>query len=199
MNAPANITTPALGSPLGGGFFAGVILLNGIRHAIIDAGKEGEFDGRWGEYGKRLDGARSFVDGLTNTNAMAEAGSELAQKIRALRIGDHDDWHIPAKDVLEVIYRNLKPTTEQNYCTYMDGYNANSETPGELYTEESPAQTGVEAYREGGQHAYPARWHWTSTQFSADYAFIQDFDDGYQGLDVKGNNLCARAVRLIPL
>lgn len=40
-------------------------------------------------------------------------------------------------------------------------------------------------------------WHWSSTQFSARYAWIQDFEDGYQDIYDKGYSLAARAVRRI--
>lgn len=38
-------------------------------------------------------------------------------------------------------------------------------------------------------------WHWTSTQYSADSAFFQDFEGGYQYLSGKDNSLRVRAVR----
>ncbi len=41
--------------------------------------------------------------------------------------------------------------------------------------------------------------HWSSTQDSARYAWIQYFDDGIQHLDSKDNSLAARAVRRLPI
>ena len=40
-------------------------------------------------------------------------------------------------------------------------------------------------------------WYWSSTQYSPHYAWIQDFDDGNQDNDHKGNALRARAVRRV--
>lgn len=201
MNAPANIaSTPAIGAPFGGGFFGGLIMLGGTAHAIVVAGKkEGEIEGCYGCYGTKIDGAGHFVDGLENTKAMAAAGSELAQQFLGLRIGGHEDWHLAARDVVEVLYRNFKPGADKNYCGYLDGYNANSVPPGELYTPESPAQTAAEAFRKGGDEAFDEIWYWTSTQCSAPSAFIQAFGDGLQYGDDKDVYYRARAVRLIPL
>jgi hypothetical protein len=39
------------------------------------------------------------------------------------------------------------------------------------------------------------KWHWSSTQGSADDAWCQDFDGGYQDYDAKDGKLRARAVR----
>ncbi|MDB6061524.1 MAG: hypothetical protein JWM78_1627 [Verrucomicrobiaceae bacterium] len=38
-------------------------------------------------------------------------------------------------------------------------------------------------------------WHWTSTQYSADNAWCQGFDDGFQGSNCKDDEFRARAVR----
>lgn len=198
MNVPAQIETPVIGTPMAGGFFVGLLLVNGIRHAVIDAGKEGELKGAWGEFGVKIDGARSFTDGLANTDAMAAAGSQLAKGARAMRIGGFDDWHIPAKDAQELQYRHMKPTNETTYGSYLDGYNANSVPPGDLYDNEPVVKTSVEAYREGGEHALTDAWYWSSTQSSEHFAFIQAFNDGYQFTAGKYDSYRARAVRMIP-
>ncbi|QEY18912.1 DUF1566 domain-containing protein [Cellvibrio sp. KY-GH-1] len=38
-------------------------------------------------------------------------------------------------------------------------------------------------------------WHWSSTQYSAGNAWVQDFEDGYQDVDSKDCRYAARAVR----
>jgi len=42
-------------------------------------------------------------------------------------------------------------------------------------------------------------WHWTSTQYSEDYAWIQDFDHGSQSYDDKSSERRCRFVRRLPL
>jgi len=43
------------------------------------------------------------------------------------------------------------------------------------------------------------RRHWSSTNNSADGAWTQSFEDGYQGLDCKDIRFAARAVRKLPI
>ena len=45
----------------------------------------------------------------------------------------------------------------------------------------------------------PARWYWTSSEYSERDAWIQDFDDGGQYDDGKSCKARAVAVRLIPI
>lgn len=197
MNAPANIEIPTLpGTPIAGGFFAGLIRIGDDTFALVVAPKAAGYTSKaWGEYGKTIEGARSYNDGMANTIAMAEAGSALAQWARELNIDGHDDWYIPSRDELEVCYRHLKPTAEENYCYFRSGDNPSSVPVGYPYTEESPAQTASSAFQEGGEEAFDDSWHWASTQYSAYDAWMQNFADGGQNDDPKGNEYSARAVR----
>lgn len=190
-------TFPAIGEAYGGGFVTGITRdpETGERHLWITAGAEHELQGRWGEYGEKIQGADSLTDSRANTEAMAAAGSAIAQQVLALNIGGHNDWAIPARDVQELQYRNFKPTTEENYCWNRDGENPNSEPAGQLYTEQSPGQTEHEAFRSGGPEAFQRAWYWSSSQRSANYAFIMYFGDGLQDLSGKGNELRVRPVR----
>ena len=43
------------------------------------------------------------------------------------------------------------------------------------------------------------RWHWLSSQRSADFAYSMDFEDGWLGNDVKGHERLARPVRSLPI
>lgn len=191
------ITLPEIGQAYGGGFFSGVTVQDGKPYMLITAGREHELEGEWGNYGTKIEGADSFTDGRANTEAMAAAGSELAQQVLALSVGGHKDWAIPARDQQELQYRNLKPTDRENYCWSRDGDNPNSLPIGLLYTPESPTKTTAGAFREGGSEAFQSAWYWSSSQRSADYAFGMDFDAGYQYDLVKYNELRVRPVRSI--
>lgn len=193
--APAVMTLPEIGQPFAGGFFAGIYQQDGKRYAVITAPATHELEGEWGAYGDKVDGARSLTDSRANTEAMAEAGSELAKQVLALEIGGLTDWAIPARDVQELQYRHLKPTTQENYCWGRDGDNPSSVPVGELYTEESPVQTTVEEFKAGGPEAFQPRWYWSSTQRSAFNAFYMYFDDGYQYYGVKTSEFRVRPVR----
>lgn len=76
---------PARGQPLAGGTFVERYWVNAQERALVMLGPEYELEGAWGEYG--LDVLTHYVDGLANTRAMAEAGSELARKV--LELGAH--------------------------------------------------------------------------------------------------------------
>jgi len=194
QQAPA-VTLPEIGTAYGGGFVTGFYQQDGQRYMIITAGREHELEGEWGEYGVKIDGADSFTDSRANTEAMADAGSELAKQVLALDIGGFTDWAIPARDVQELQYRHFKPTTEQNYCWNRDGDNPNSMPVGTLYSKESPAQTTLQAFQQGGPEAFQPRWYWSSSQRSAYGAFFLYFDDGTQDSNGKYNELLVRPVR----
>ncbi|MCO7503162.1 MULTISPECIES: DUF1566 domain-containing protein [unclassified Pseudomonas] len=195
--AAQSTTLPAIGEAYGGGFVTGITRdpETGERHLWITAGAEHELQGRWGEYGEKIHGAESFTNSRANTEAMAAAGSAIAQQVLALNIGGHNDWAIPARDVQELQYRHFKPTTEENYCWNRDGENLNSEPAGQLYTEESPGQTVHEAFRSGGPEAFQRAWYWSSSQRSAPSAFGMGFGDGHQGSLGKYGELRVRPVR----
>lgn len=188
-------TLPEMGHAYGGGFVSGITVENGKRYLNITAGAEHELVGAWGEYGEKIEGASSFTDGRANTEAMAAAGSELAQQAMALTIGGHNDWAIPARDQQELQYRHFKPTTEENWQYGRSGDNPNSLPVGLLYTEESPTQTSVEAFREGGPEAFQGRAYWSSSQRSAYNAFFLHFEDGIQLNYGKYSELRVRPVR----
>lgn len=189
------------GTPMCGGFFVGCYIdqHDGCKYALIDSGKAGEFEGSWGkESGWTADlEATSYTDGLANTTAMAEAGSEIALEVRALTLNGFDDWCIPARDQQELQYRLLKPTTQENTCSFKDGDNPSSVPPGYRYTPESPAQTVAEDYRDNSEQAFRQRWYWSSTQDSDCFAGIQSFADGYQCYDPKCTSFAVRAVRRV--
>lgn len=191
------VTIPEIGQPFGGGFFSGITRDpdTGKRYLNITASAEHELVGAWGKYGEKIEGADSFTNGRANTEAMAAAGGELAQKVLALRIGGHDDWAIPARDQQELQYRHFKPTTEENWAGRRDGDNPNSEPVGLLYSEESPGQTSLTAFKEGGTEAFRDTWYWSSTQRSANGAFYVVFDAGFQSTNDEGDELRVRPVR----
>lgn len=187
-------TIPAIGQQIEGGYFAGVVRVDGQRFGVVVAPKSSEFKGTWGKCGDKID-ARHVGDGAANTKAMLDAGSDIAKQAAVLDINGHQDWYIPSRDELELMYRNLKPTDDENYASFRDGENPSSDPMGDLYTEELPAQTSVAEFQEDGAEAMNSEWYWSSTQYSAYDAFFQDFSDGTQRYDYKDDTLRVRAVR----
>lgn len=193
-----------IGTALDGGFYAGRIMVGDQAFALVVAPKaEGEHpDTQWHDNYDNIEGAKHYDDGLANTNAMVEAGSALAKWARGLRIAGHDDWYLPSQDELEIIYRNLKPTTRENSCYARSGINLSALVPTRPYTEKFPLQTQAELFQAGGAEAFDADWYWTSTQHAsdADYAWYQYFSGGCQDCTSKDYNGCrARAVRRLSI
>jgi hypothetical protein len=195
----ATLTIPTeIGAAFEGGFYAGRFRIGNDEFALIVAPKaEGETTGKWGEYDQDVPGACSCFDGRANSAAMIEAGSDLARWALGLNINGFDDWYLPSRDELEILYRNLKPTSDENYCSFRDGDNASSVPAGYPYSKSSPPQTAAEAFRTGGAEAFEPKWHWASTQCSPDSAWIQGFTGGSQNGYLKTYVLRARAVRKI--
>ena len=196
--APA-FTIPVIGQAFGGGFFSGITRDpdTGKRYLNITAAAAHELEGEWGKYGEKIEGADSFTNSRANTEAMAAAGSELAQQVLALDIGGFNDWAIPARDVQELQYRHFKPTTETNWQYGRSGDNPNSEPVGLLHTEESPGQTTLAAFQAGGTEAFKPTWYWSSSQRSATSAFSMYFGVGTQLNSGKSLELRVRPVRSV--
>lgn len=194
--------TAHIGSPYEGGFYGGMVRLGDSLFAVIWAPKaEGETTGVWldGE-GEDLPGTRSCCDSLSNTLALAEAGGSLAKWALGLRINGFDDWCLPARDVLELGYRHLKPGTAETWCSFRDGDNPSSAPVGYPYLEAEPiVQTSVPAFQAGGEQAFDERWYWSSSQYSAGGAWGQYFLNGSQSYYDESAVGRARAVRLIQL
>ncbi len=202
MNADApSILVPAdFGTPFEGGFYGGKIRSGEKIFAVVWAPKAlGETEMIWLPSYKDVPNATSCFHSMDNTVAMAEAGSPLAQWARGLNIDGKTDWCIPARDVLELAYRHLKPTDNENSASFRDGDNPSSIPAGYPYTEELPAQTAAEAFRKGGAEAFDPVWYWSSTQYSSIIAWGQYFDNGFQNYNYKKAEARARAVRLIQL
>ena len=121
---------PAIGDPFMGGFFAGIIdttkgniipadaSQTGLRYALIVAPKSLENTSlQYKTAGSAAPtAARTRWDGLSATIAMNSATYPAAQWCygRSYPADDASPWYLPAMDELELIYRNLKPTTTNN-------------------------------------------------------------------------------------
>ena len=122
----------------------------------------------------------------------------------------------PARDELELCYRNLKPTTTANNTsarpkssyTYPEGndvsgdtmgINRNSSPTGSAYTSGSPAQTSVSLFQSGGSEAFAAGYYWSSSEYDSTYAWTQYFSNGYQVSYNKDGSNYVRAVRRLPV
>ena len=110
------VETPAPAFTLDGGIPVARYFVNGQPYALILSPKDSEIKrAKWGATKKNVTGAHSYVDGLANTIAMAEAGSKLAKDIRALRIGDFDDWYLPSRLESLLLFGELQSEFERDW------------------------------------------------------------------------------------
>jgi len=204
---------PAIGSSLGGGFFAGYIshTANGVAtHALIVApaatgatgtGYTVTTNKQWKTTNTTTAGTTSTYDGAANTAAMVTAGiasHPAAQFCTGLSIGGYTDWYLPARDELEIAYYNLKPTTTNNNTSF--GINAYSvPARGSNYTAGTPAQTTVTAFQTGNSEAFVDDYHWSSTAYSSTIAWRLNFSNGFQAYGTKDNDFRVRAFRKLAL
>jgi hypothetical protein len=107
------------------GYYAGIQTSEDGKtgwHLILPDAPECYFvDVIWGLYGEDVVGAVSEFDGLPNTLAMAAAGSDLAQRIRALP----DDCYLPSRFESALLYATCHAHIEDsNWHFTSTQYNA---------------------------------------------------------------------------
>jgi hypothetical protein len=202
-SAASNSVTPALpaiGSALGGGFFAGQISTagNGIADYNLVVGPVASAQNTSIQWKTTTTGGdpTSVIDGPTNSSTMNSATYPAAQFCEGLTIGGFSDWYMPAKNELEVCYYNLKPTTDSNNTS--SGTNTNAvPSRGSNYTSGTPARTSAAAFQSGGSEAFATVAYWASTQISATSGAFQNFLYGSQSSYSKVDPYRVRAVRRV--
>jgi hypothetical protein len=76
-----------------------------------------EFESKWGEYGKLIEGAASRTDGKANTAAMLAAGCPAAAQLAELEAEGHNDLFIPAIGQLNAAACNVPELFAPTGCT----------------------------------------------------------------------------------
>lgn len=191
---------PEIGEAYEGGFFAGQINDGGTIYNLVVAPKSsGENSSKqWKTSNTNTSGTTSVTDGPSNTAAMISAGAAAhpaANFCNNLSIGGFTDWYMPAPDELEVLYYNLKPTTDNNSTGH--GTNTNAvPSRNSNYTTGDPAQTSATAFQTGNTEAFASLLYWSSRENTAADAFRQSFISGVQsGSGDKTDSYHVRAVR----
>lgn len=202
-----------IGQAYGGGFYAGKISTAGTGVAdyylIVAPKASGEAVKTYGTPGITT-GATSFIDGPANSASLAALGAsyEAATFCEGLTIGGYSDWYLPALNELEVLYYNLKPTTDGNFTT--SGSNANAVSPEPIstnYTSGSPAQTSAGiGFRNGETNAFVSNADSNPYRSSTEnnnnntMAWTQFFKSGQQVSNYgKEYSYYVRAVRRVPV
>ena len=178
------------GGFLEGGYYAGKITrADGIYALIVSPKASGQAPTtlKWKNANTTSGGCKSLNDGAANTAYLVSAGNATvypaAHFCNNLAINGFSDWYLPARDELEIAYRNLKPTTQANYTGARNkssyvytlnndvsggsyGVNRHSVPTGAAYTVSVPTQTSLAPFKQGGAESFyidADSYHWSST------------------------------------
>ena len=208
MQAQAAQVWPSLqiGSPYGGGYYAGDISYNesGVAtHRLIVAPRAtGQANPpiNWGLVRNDIPGGLDNINGANNSNILNSASFPAAQFCKSLTIGGFTDWYLPAYFELDICYYSLKPTTESNRTI---GANTNPySVPSRAsnpYTTTVPPQTIANNFKQGGSEAFIPTFYWTSSNGGI-RVWAQLFTNGQSANWFSDrNDFPVRAIRKIPI
>ena len=214
------------GGFLEGGYYAGKITrADGVYALIVAPKASGQASSlKWKDTNTTSGGCKSLNDGSANTAYLVANGNATtypaAHFCNNLVINGYSDWYLPARDELEIAYRNLKPTTDANdtrarsksdyVYTLIDdvsgdtrGVNRHSVPTGAAYTTTNPAQTSLAPFKQGGAESFYVdsdSRHRSSTENSSSGAWYQVFSGVFAGNqygDNMTNSFLVRAFRAV--
>lgn len=218
--------TPKPGDEYGGGYFAGQILDSGTYYDIIVApksagGLSGNNNGtkvKWstsnGNPGSQFEnevyGGNNHSNGggivsctwFYFTSTGPNAGNYAADGSKnGTGIGGFNDWYLPARYELEVVYYGLKPTTNTNAS--ISSPNPYAVPSRGAYTSTDPGQTASSLFQSGGSEAFEVDYrHWSSTMppYASNPSFKNpiNFSNGDQALKRYSDLYYVRAIRRQP-
>ena len=207
LSAPAwDDVYPTRGTAWQGGFAAGRINIDGVVYGLVVSPRAtGDLVG----YAMQDDtvytftGNTSVYDGkLIQANMVAYGIAKFPaqQAVMALTIGGFNDWYIPSKLEMEIIYRELKPTTTSNVTT--SGTNAYAvPSPTTNYPPTIPSRTSVLDFRSTGTNYLTDDYYYTATQGPSgpEWAHAKRFTTGADSQDNIWWDYSVRAIRRVPV
>ena len=191
---------PELGDAYEGGYFGGQINDGGTIYDLVVSPKASGFTTTGNDYSGSAS-TSSRTNGPSNTSSMASLGASGASFCNNLTIGGYSDWYMPARDELEVLYYNLKPSTDSNNTSF--GTNTNAvPSRNSNYTSGDPTRTSVLIFQGTNAEAFPEGtspfYHTSSTSEVADVTFwAKDFTSGFENGSGKANTVFVRAIRRV--
>ena len=214
---------PAIGSAYQGGYYVGRIVVDGLIYRLIVSPKSDESQRRMRPgFFAMPPGAISLIDGWANSQVMMSASANPDNDFNAVHwcrtrtTGGYSDWYLPSRDEMELIYRTLKPSFDQNYTTndivspigsimpdgLTWGQNLNSLPRGAQYSTFVPGQTNLAIFQAGagGTQALEPNTYWTSSRTITQEAYAWYFDCAYGSINwgaYPNTNLYVRPVRRV--
>jgi len=216
-----------LGLPIDGGFFGGYIshTANGVpTHALIVAPAATGATGSGYPVTTNLkyadetvpvpannvfiEGAESLFDGKQNTDTLISLVATEVYSVGAfpaasfcagLAIGGSNDWYLPARAELEIVYANLKPGTELNSTSHgINDFSVPKRTVN--YTTTVPSQTAVSTFQSGSAQAFTtSTQHWSSSRTTVTNGWRLVYTTGGTGNNNRAGAVAVRAFRCVAL
>ena len=118
---PSNLN---IGDPFGGGFYAGKIKIGADTYAILVSGNAYDVVNRGDPKTTNTRdtiSSESVNDGWTNTNNMNDNEHPVFKYVRGLTINGFNDWYVPSRDEMELIFRNMGASPQSASITRNPG------------------------------------------------------------------------------
>lgn len=187
-----------IGEAYGGGYFCGRLRVGGVGYALVAAPVSGETSSTFSTAASDVPAGLSDWDGNANMAILKAAGLSThpaAQFCAGLTIGGYTDWVLPAKAMLEVMYRNLKTYPDANVTD--NGANAYSDPVGSNYTTSVPAQTSVANFKVGGADVFQGNFYCSSSPALTTTVYVHNMLQGASGAGATNSTRFVRAMRMV--
>lgn len=170
---------------------------------------------------KTLTNGRAATAAMVAANVAAGSiiypAADFVRSLNAGQLAGYSDWELPARDWLELMWRNLKPLVNDNYLAARPksnayvrdgnaddilneprGLNRHSVPPGDGYTATIPAQTALAQFQaDRAQAMATAVYFWSSSEYSATFAWNQLCGTSYPGYQYSGSKTGGHRVRAV--
>ena len=199
---PANVPPSTIGQAWGGGFYAGKVNDVVPYYLIVAPKATGETAAYWSSSSTTTN-ITSTIAGPSNTIALASLGGayQAAQFCKNLTIGGFQDWYLPAKNELEVLFYFLNPNSGLSNVAGngANPYAVSPEPVNTAYTTTVPGQTTAAIFKVGGSDVFEggSTPYWSSTETALTAASVQYFQGGSQTGLTKSTSYYVRAVRRV--
>lgn len=212
--AQQQIVLPNIGESFQGGFFAGLLSLNGdgvATHALVVSPRSSGTSSTQAGIGTNLlwktsntdtPNSASFFDGRANTDAIIAAGigdHPAAAFCVGLSIGGYSDWYLPSDTENHILRWNLARTS-QSYAVGFGATNYSVPIRSSNYSTNNPAATSAPLFVGNGAEKIDSTIMWSSTTASASQVRSGYHADGsVLARNKTSTNLGLRAVRRVAL
>ena len=170
------VASIAPGTLMGGGHWGGRIQIGANQYDLIVSPHA--LAGFYTEYDWNVNANQPYTywDFDIEFNASINDGYGIMQEAKLVGVGNYgalsifsnitlngfSDWYAPSLHEMEILYRNLKPTTAANNTAF--GTNSSAVPPSSNYDVSVPAQTSYVPFRSGNVSQFLEEVHFTATR-----------------------------------